>query len=287
MTAVANTAPPGRRATSPWRVAVVLALLLLLFGFVSLVWTPYPVSSLDVGSAMQDPSGAHWLGTDQLGRDVLSLVMKGLLTSFVVAAVAVAVGALLGLPLGLAAAYWGTPGRLALDGVDAYLGAVPAFVFAVLFALLLGPSAATVMLAVGIANVPAFAVAVRDALRQADRLGYVTMSRLAGTGAFDIARRHTLAGITRLLIAQAILQLGVGVLAEASLAYVGLGTQPPATSLGLLLHDAQAYAVMKPGLLVVPGVAILLIVLLLNIAGRGLRRTVDPELGPEAIDGAA
>ena len=93
MTAVANTAPPGRRATSPWRVAVVLALLLLLFGFVSLVWTPYPVSSLDVGSAMQDPSGAHWLGTDQLGRDVLSLVMKGLLTSFVVAAVAVAVGA--------------------------------------------------------------------------------------------------------------------------------------------------------------------------------------------------
>jgi peptide/nickel transport system permease protein len=275
------------RTMSPWRVAVVLALLLLLLGFASLVWTPYQVSSLDVGSAMQDPSPAHWLGTDQLGRDVLSLVMKGLLTSFVVAAVAVAVGALLGLPLGLAATYWGTPGRLALEGIDAYLTAAPAFVFAVLLALMLGPSAATVMLAAGVANVPAFALTMRNAMLRADRLGYVTMSRLAGTAPFEIARRHTLAGIARLLIAQAVVQLGVGVLAEASLAYVGLGTQPPATSLGLLLHDAQAYAVMKPGLLVAPGLAILLIVLLLNIVGRGLRGTVDPQLRAEAADGAA
>ena len=280
-------APSRLWAVAPWRVAVVLALMLLLLGFASLLWTPYPVTSLDVGAAMQDPSGAHWLGTDQLGRDVLSLVMKGLLTSFVVAAVAVAVGALLGLPLGLAAAYLGTPGRLALDGVELYLTAVPAFLFAVLFALLLGPSAATVMLAAGIANIPAFAAAVRNAMYRANRLGYVTMSRLAGTAPLDIARRHTLAGTTRLLLAQAVAQLGVGVLAEASLAYVGLGTQPPATSLGVLLHDAQAYAVMKPGLLVVPGVAVLLIVLLLNIASRGLRQTVDPALRAEAADGTA
>jgi peptide/nickel transport system permease protein len=286
---MSDLAVPSSRwqAMAPWRVAVVLALVLLLFGFVSLLWTPYPVTSLDVGAAMQDPGGAHWLGTDQLGRDVLSLVMKGLLTSFVVAAVAVAVGALVGLPLGLAAAYWGTPGRLALEGVDAYLTAAPAVVFAAVLALLLGPSAATVMVAVGISNVPAFAVAMRDAMLRADRQGYVTMSRLAGTAPFEIARRHTLAGITRLMIAQALVQLGVGVLAEASLAYVGLGTQPPATSLGLLLHDAQAYAVMKPGLLIAPGLAILVIVLLLNIAGRGLRDTIDPELRGEAADGAA
>lgn len=272
---------------APWRVAIVFTLLLLLLGFASVVWTPYPVTSLDVAAAMQDPGGAHWLGTDQLGRDVLSLVMKGLLTSFVVAAVAVAVGALIGLPLGLGAAHWGTPGRVTLDGVDTYLAAAPAFVFAVLFALLLGPSAATVMLAVGIANIPAFAVSMRNVLLRADRLGYVTMSRLAGTSPLETARRHTMSGITRLVIAQAVAQLGVGVLAEASLAYVGLGTQPPATSLGLLLHDAQAYALMRPGLLVVPGVALLLIVLLLNVASRGLRGTVDPVLRAEAADGAA
>lgn len=280
-------APPRWRSMAPWRVAVVLALLLLLLGFASVVWTPYPVSSLDVGSAMQDPGGTHWLGTDQLGRDVLSLVMKGLLTSFIVAAVAVAVGALIGLPLGLAAAYWGTTGKVTLDSVDAYLSAAPAFVFAVLFALLLGPSAATVMLAAGIANIPAFAISMRNVMLRANGLGYVTMSRLAGTAPLEIARRHTLSGITRLVIAQALAQLGVGVLAEASLTYVGLGTQPPATSLGLLLHDAQAYAVMKPGLLVVPGLAILLIVLLLNIASRGLRGTVEAALAAEAADGAA
>ena len=278
---------PAWRQLIGWRVAVVVSLLLLLLGFASLLWTPYPVTSLDVGSAMQDPSGAHWLGTDQLGRDVLSLLMKGLLTSFVVAAVAVAVGALIGLPLGLAATYWGTPARAVLDGISVYLGAVPAFAFAALFALLLGPSAATVMLAAGIAGIPAFAVGMRNAMTCANGLGYVTMSRLAGTAPVDGVRRHSLADITRLMIAQAIVQLGVGVLAEASLAYVGLGTQPPATSLGLLLHDAQAYAVMKPGLLVVPGLTILLIVLLLNIAARGLRSTVGPELDAEAADGAA
>lgn len=282
------TAVPSRwRSIAPWRVAVGLALLLLLLGFASVVWTPYPVTSLDVGAAMQDPGGAHWLGTDQLGRDILSLVMKGLLTSFVVAAVAVAVGALIGLPLGLAAAFWGTPGRMALDSIDVYLGAAPAFVFAALFALLLGPSAATVMLAAGIANIPAFAVSMRNATVRANSLGYVTMSRLAGTSPLETARRHTLSGLSRLVIAQAVAQLGVGVLAEASLAYVGLGTQPPATSLGLLLHDAQAYAVMKPGLLVVPGVALLLIVLLLNVASRGLRGTVDSALTAEDADGAA
>lgn len=275
------------RTVSPWRVAIVLALGLLLLGFASVVWTPYPVTSLDVGAAMQDPSGAHWLGTDQLGRDVLSLVMKGLLTSFVVAGVAVALGGLIGLPLGLAAAKWGTPGRLLLAGADTYLTAVPGFAFAALFALLAGPSAATVMLAAGIANIPAFANMMRDAIQRADGLGYVTMSRLAGTAPLEIIRRHTLPGITRLVIAQAVAQLAVGVLAEASLAYVGVGTQPPATSLGLLLHDAQAYAVMKPGLLVVPGAAVLMIVLLLNIASRGLRRSAGSEFAVEADDGTA
>ena len=187
MTDLAST-PSRWRNIALWRVAVALALVLLLLGFASMVWTPYPVTSLDVGSAMQDPSGAHWLGTDQLGRDVLSLIMKGLLTSFVVAAVAVAVGALLGLPLGLAAAYWGTPGRLTLDGVDLYLTAAPAVVFAVLFALLLGPSAATVMLAAG--AVPVFLLARKSLptlplLAPVMVLGYLLAPAVLGENLFD------------------------------------------------------------------------------------------------------
>jgi peptide/nickel transport system permease protein len=119
------------------------------------------------------------------------------------------------------------------------------------------------------------------------RLGYVEAARLAGAGGLDLVRRHIFPGMTRLLLAQAVLQLGLGILAEAGLSYVGLGTQPPATSLGLLLHDASAYASLKPGLLLAPGLAILVIVLALNVTSRGLRATAGPVLASEADDGAA
>src|ERR1041384_4064717 len=89
------------------RIGAIASLVFLLIGFVSILWTPYPIETLSISNAMQDPSPAHWFGTDHLGRDMVSLVMKGTLTSFVVAAIAVAIGALIGIPLGLAAASWG------------------------------------------------------------------------------------------------------------------------------------------------------------------------------------
>ena len=89
------------------RIGAIASLLFLLIGFVSIIWTPYPIEVISISNAMQDPSPAHWFGTDHLGRDMVSLVMKGTLTSFVVAAIAVAIGALIGVTLGLAAAAWG------------------------------------------------------------------------------------------------------------------------------------------------------------------------------------
>ncbi|MBN9305280.1 MAG: hypothetical protein BGO82_02215 [Devosia sp. 67-54] len=261
------------------RIAIVAALLFLLLGFLSILWTPYPVTSLDVAAALQDPGGAHWLGTDELGRDVLSLLMKGILTSFVVAGVAVAIGALLGVPLGLAAALLGPYAELGATGVSGYLLTLPAFVLAVLFACLFGPSAATLMVAIGIANIAPLALATRDAIRTAAAPDYVAAGRLAGGSGLDLARRHMLPTILRLILAQAIAQLAVGVLAEATLSYVGLGTQPPATSLGLLLADAQAYAAGRPGLLFVPGLALLLIALALTIVSREIRAAAGDTTG--------
>lgn len=278
---------PASRTIDSLRIGIVVSLVFLLLGFVSIVWTPYSVSSLDVGAAMQDPSGAHWLGTDQLGRDVLSLVMKGVLTSFVVSAVGVALGALLGIPLGLAAFAWGRPADVAVRGISAYLTTIPVLVAAAIFAALFGPSAATLMVAIGLGNIPALAALTRDGLTRSSHFGYVEAAQLAGSGGPDLVRRHVFPGMTRLLLAQAVAQLGIGILAEAGLSYVGLGTQPPATSLGLLLHDATAYASLKPGLLLVPGLTILLIVLALNVTSRGLRATAGLELAPEADDGAA
>ncbi|MEO8756129.1 MAG: ABC transporter permease [Devosia sp.] len=287
MTELATTPRPGWRMVSGLRIGIVVSLVFLLLGFVSIVWTPYPVGSVDVAAAMQDPGGAHWLGTDQLGHDVLSLLMKGILTSFVVSAVALAIGALLGIPLGLAAYAWGRPADLVVGGVDRYLTAVPVLVAAVLFAALFGPSAATLMVAIGIANIPALALATRDGLRRGGDLGYVSAAQLAGSAQIEIIRRHTLPNVLRLVLSAAVAQLAVGILAEAGLSYIGLGTQPPATSLGLLLHDASAYALLKPGLMLAPGLVLLLIVVALNATARGLTLSVDPQFRAEADDGAA
>jgi len=260
------------------RVGVVASLLFLLLGFVSILWTPYPAGSLDVAAAMQDPSGVHWLGTDQLGRDVLSLMMKGILTSFVVAAVAVAIGALIGLPLGLGAALLGPYVDLAVNGVSTYLTALPAFVMAVLLAALFGPSAATLMVGIGIANIVSLALATRHAVVKTSKHDYVAAARLAGASGLDLVRHHTMPIVARAIVAQGVAQLAFGIIAEATLSYVGLGVQPPATSLGLLLRDAQSFSLAKPLLLAVPGVVILLIVIALNLTSAQLRDAVAADL---------
>jgi peptide/nickel transport system permease protein len=269
----ATLAPPMMTAI-PTRIAGIVVLLLLLLGFASIVWTPYPVNSLDVGAAMSGPGAAHWLGTDQLGRDVLSLSMKAVLTSFVVAAVAAALGALIGIPLGFAAANWGRVADLAVGGVRGYLGAVPAVATAALLACLFGPSAATAMVALGVASVAPFATATRDTARAAGRQPYVAAARLAGSSGLDLVRRHTWPMLLPAWGATAMTQLAGGVLAEAALSYVGLGVQPPAASLGLLLRDAQAVAVAKPMLLLVPGATIIVLVLCLMLVARALHATL-------------
>jgi peptide/nickel transport system permease protein len=260
------------------RVGAIASLLFLLIGFASIAWVPYPIENLDVGAAMQDWSGAHWLGTDHLGRDMVSMIMKGMLTSFVVAAVAVVIGAVIGVPLGLAAATWGGPADWIVLRVNDFLFAFPALIIAILLTTIFGPSAINVMIAVGIFNIPVFARVARDGVLSLKTLDYVGAARLAGLGPLEIARRHILPSIASLLIVQAITQLALGVMAEASLSYVGLGAQPPATSLGLMLKDAQTYVLLKPTLALIPGLTILLIVVALNLAADGLRDLLDPKL---------
>lgn len=260
------------------RIGIIASLLFLLLGFVSIVWTPYDVASLNVGLAMQDISAEHWLGTDHLGRDVFSLVMKGTLTSFVVAAVAVFIGAIIGIPLGLAAAGWDGPAEWGISRVNDFLFAFPALIVAILMTTLAGPGAINTMIAVGLFNIPVFALTAHDGAMTLKRYDYLAAARLAGQGSVEVTRRHVLPNLATLLIAQAITQLAVGILAEASLSFVGLGTQPPATSLGLMLRDAQGYLLLKPALALIPGLVIVLIVVALNLAGDGLRELVDPRM---------
>jgi len=283
---MSDVALPGARAPRTFRLraGAVVALLILLVGFISLVWTPYPIGGLDVGGALADPSGAHWFGTDQLGRDVLSLTMKGILTSFVVAAVAVAIGALIGIPLGLAAAHWGIFADRAVLGASDFIFAFPALVLAMLLGAAFGPSSVVVMVAVGVFNIAGFARVSRAGIVALNALDYTAAARLAGSSTAEIFRRHVLPALMPLLIATAVAQLAGGVLAEAALSFIGLGAQPPATSLGLVLHDAQAVALAKPALMLLPGFVLVVTVIALNLASRGIRGLLDPHLAAIGSD---
>lgn len=253
-------------------------LLFLAIGLLSLVWTPYPIEQIDIPRRYLAPGAAHWLGTDNLGRDMLSLVMAGTWTSFLVAAVAVAIGVGLGVPLGLAAAAWGGPIEWLVLRLTDFVFAFPAVIVAILITTLLGPSAINAIIAIGIFNIPIFARVARGGALSISTLDFVAAGRLAGLGNVLIAWRHLLPNIMSLIIVQGTIQMSLGILSEAGLSYIGLGTQPPETSLGLMLREAQQVFLIHPWLTLVPGLSIVFIVIALNIAGDGLRDAIDPRL---------
>ncbi len=254
------------------------ALLFALLGLVSLFWTPFPIEQIVISRRFLGPSAEHWLGTDNLGRDMASLVMAGSLTSFVVAALAVGIGAGIGVPLGLAAAAWGGPVEWLVLRLSDFVFAFPAIVVAILITTLVGPGASNAVVAIGIFNIPVFARVARGGALSVATLDFVAAGRLAGLGNAVIAFRHLLPNIMSLLIVQGTIQLSLGILSEAELSYVGLGTQAPGTSLGLMLRDAQGLFLLHPWLTLVPGVFIVVIVIALNLAGDGLRDAIDPRL---------
>lgn len=247
-------------------------------GLLSLVWTPFPIDQIDIPRRFLGPSAEHWLGTDNLGRDMLSMVMAGTWTSFLVAAIAVVIGICVGVPLGLAAAAWGGPVEWVVLRLSDFIFAFPSVVLAILITTLIGPGATNAVIAIGIFNIPVFARVARGGALSIATLDFVAAGRLAGLSNAMISWRHLLPNIMSLLIVQGTIQMSLGILGEAGLSYIGLGTQPPDTSLGLMLKDAQGLFLLHPWLSIVPGLAIVLIVIALNIAGDGLRDAIDPKL---------
>ena len=245
----------------------------------SFLWVPYDIEALDIANKIQPPSGAHPLGTDHFGRDILSMIMVGARTSIAVALVAVGIGMGLGVPLGLAAAArrgsW-------LDEVisrgNDLIFAFPSLLIAIMITAVFGPSAVNAIIAIGIFNIPVFARLVRGAAMSLWTREYVLAARVAGKGAVRISWEHILPNVANLLIVQGTIQFSLGILAEAGLSYVGLGAQPPVPSWGRMLADSQTMISFAPHMALFPGLAILLTVLGLNLMGDGLRDLLDPRL---------
>ncbi len=259
-------------------VGAVLSALALAAALLSIVWTPYDIAAIDVAAALRTPSAAHILGTDQLGRDVFSLVLGGARNSISVALIAIGLGAGLGVPLGLlAAARGGLIDEIIMRANDMVF-AFPALLVAILLTAAFGPSGVNAMLAIGIFNVPVFARVARGGALAIWRRDYVMAARASGKSALRISIEHVAPNLADQLIVQATIQFALGIIAEASLSYVGLGVQPPAASWGRMLSEAQTFIFMAPWLALAPGVALFITVLGLNLLGDGLRDAFDPKL---------
>jgi peptide/nickel transport system permease protein len=235
-------------------------------------WTPFDPRALSIVDKLQSASLHHWLGTDQLGRDVLSMIMLGAQTSVGVALLSVVIGMFAGVPLGLlAAARRGSLEEWVMRGND-LIFAFPALLLAILITAVFGPGAVNAIIAIGIFNIPVFArVARAGALQQWTR-DYTLAARVAGKGRLRISWEHILPNLIGLLLIQGTIQFSLGVIAEAGLSYVGLSAQPPTPSWGRMLNEAQTLTALAPQLALFPGLAVLLFVLGLNLLGEGLRR---------------
>ena len=255
-----------------------LSLLLVLTALLSTVWTPHSPYAIAVARRLRPSSAEHWLGTDPLGRDVLSLLMAGAQNSIVVGVVAVSIGLLLGSAFGLyAAARRGWAEEIVMRMTDFTL-AFPAILSAIMLSAVLGPGAVNAIVAIGIFNIPIFARLARGAANAIWAREYVLAARAAGKGGFRITIDHVLPNIVSVLVVQATIRFATAILAEAALSYLGLGTQPPNPSWGRMLNEAQTLIYLAPQLAIYPGIAIALAVFGLNLMGDGLRDLVDPRL---------
>lgn len=254
-------------------VAALLALVLLSF-----VWTPYSATDLDIPNKLQAPSAAHWLGTDSLGRDIVTLLIVGSRVSIAVGVIAVGIGIGFGVLLGLVAAVWrGWIEEVVMRFAD-FTFAFPALLSAIMLTAIYGPGVVTSIVAIGIFNVPVFIRITRASALVVRSREFVTAARALGKSEWRITLEHVLPNILPMLIVQATIQFALAILAEAALSYLGLGTQPPTPSWGRMLNDAQTQLFRAPMLAVYPGAAIALTVLGLNLMGDGLRDLFDPRL---------
>ena len=262
-----------RRFRAQRLVMVMFILLIAVIGVAIFApWiAPYDPSTIDPVNRNAGPSADHWLGQDELGRDMLSRLIFGTRISMIAAFQAVSLALLLGVPMGLVSGYAGGAIDIVLMRFNDAIMSFPALILAIAIVGLLGPSLRNAMVAIGIVFAPRFARVVRGATLAVRQETYVEAARSLGCGPVFIVRKHILPNILSPLIVQGTLSLGLAILQEASLSFLGLGVQPPIASWGSILGRSFAYLHQNPLNIITPGVCIMLVVLALNVVGDGLR----------------
>ncbi len=263
---------------NPVTVVSAVVLGVVVFVAVAATWiTPFGVNDVDVPNALQPPSGDHWFGTDELGRDLLSRVLVATQASMRVAVVSVAFAVVVGVTVGVVAGYRGGWVDTVFMRIVDVMFAFPVLLLALAVVAILGPGTTTTILAIGIVYTPIFARVARASTLGVRVEPFVQMSRAMGTGNLYILGRHIVPNIAGPLVVQTSLSLAFAILSEAALSFLGLGIQPPQPSLGRMIFDSQGFVTMAWWMAVFPGAAIFVIVLAFNLVGDGLRDVLDPK----------
>jgi peptide/nickel transport system permease protein len=257
---------------------VIVVAVIILTALVSLVWTPFPPPRVDLADRWAAPGWPHLLGTDNSGRDILSLLMAGARTTLVVAVGAGVIATAIGLAL---AALGALTARWVRESVAVFVDiliAFPVLLIAMMISAVWGGSLAVVVWAVGIGFGVNIARVTRPELRRVLHSDFVLAGRAAGLTTVQNLWRHLLPNVAPVFIVQLSWGMAVAVLAEAGLSYLGFGAPPTEPSWGVLLSDLQRYITVHPLSVVWPGLAITLTVLGLNLLGDGMREATDPTL---------
>jgi peptide/nickel transport system permease protein len=264
----------GRSST-----AVVGGTAVLLFaaiGLMALVFTPYDPTAMALSQALQSPSVTHWFGTDDLGRDLLSRIMRGSTTSLTIAVGGVSVALLVGVTIGAVSGYTGGwLDNVLMRCVDVLL-AVPGILLALVIVAVLGVGTGNLIAAVGIFSVPGFARITRGTVLSLRAREFVEAARCLGASSPRVLGRHILPNAGGPIIVQATLRAATAILTASSLSFLGLGAQPPEPEWGLLLAAARDHLQSSPHLAIFPGLALATVVLGFNLLGDGLADALDP-----------
>jgi peptide/nickel transport system permease protein len=255
----------------------ILAIVVFCALFADVI-SPYPPNEQDYLAITEGPTAAHLLGTDDLGRDVLSRIIYGSRVSLMVGVIAVGIAVVLGVTLGLLAGYaGGTIDDVAMRVVDA-VQAFPGLILALGITAALGPGIEKAMIAIGIVATPAIARLTRAQCLTIREREFVAAARVIGASPLAIVGRHIWPNVTAPIIVQATLLVASAILTEASLSFLGVGVKPPTATWGSMLRTGSQYLEVAPWLAFAPGVAIFATVLAFNFVGDGLRRALDPRL---------
>jgi len=257
---------------------LIIILLLLLMAIFAPLIAPYNPNEQNILFRYQAPSAKHWLGTDEMGRDILSRIIYGSRISLRVGLYSISLALLIGVTLGLLAGYYGNLLDMIIMRFMDIMLAFPAILLAIAIVAILGPQLQNAMIAIAIINVPRFARIVRSSVLSLKESEYIKAARALGSRDLRIIVNHLLPNAMAPLIVQTTLSIATAILEAAALSFLGLGAQPPSPEWGAMLTDARSALQKAPWVATFPGLAIFFGVLGFNLLGDGLRDALDPKM---------